>query len=168
MSTVEKYNENEQQEEFVGFRFHPTDQELVRYCLGRNKVAKTSNKVLELEDKTDLYAKEPWRLTHTETDFFEPNEWYYFVTLAENVTGKLRTSRKVKGETCEGCWKEVLGKLSDVLSEDKREVIGKKRSLSFYVKGESISSGWTMTEYYSRDGGSGSFQNQVLCHLKGP
>ncbi|XP_019083859.1 PREDICTED: NAC domain-containing protein 30-like [Camelina sativa] len=160
MSMVEKYNENEQQEEFVGFRFHPTEQELIRYCLGRNKVAKTWNKVLELQDKTDLYAKEPWRLTHTETDFFEPNEWYYLVTLAQ-VSG----SRKVKGETCEGRWK-ALGKLSDVLSKDKREVIGKKRILSFYVKGESNSSGWIMTEYYPLDGGS--FQNQVLSHLKGP
>ncbi|XP_019083865.1 PREDICTED: NAC domain-containing protein 30-like [Camelina sativa] len=157
MSMVEKYNEKEQQE-FVGFRFHPTEQELIRYCLGRNKVSKTSNTVLELEDKTNLYAKEPWRLTHTETDFFEPNQWYYFVTR----TGK---SRKVRGETCEGCWKP-LGKLRYVVSEDKREVIGKKRSLTFYVKGESISSGWTMTEYYPLDGGS--FQNQVLCHLKGP
>ncbi|XP_010492797.1 PREDICTED: NAC domain-containing protein 30-like [Camelina sativa] len=159
MSMVEKYNEKEQQE-FVGFRFHPTEQERISYCLRRNKVAKTSNKVLELEDKTDLYAKEPWRLSHRETDFFKPNEWYYFVTLAQ-VSG----NRKVKGETCEGHWK-ALGKLSDVVSKDKREVIGKKRILSFYVKGENNSSGWTMTEYYTLDGGS--FQTHVLCHLKGP
>ncbi|XP_023636995.1 putative NAC domain-containing protein 94 [Capsella rubella] len=162
MSMVEKYNEKE-----VGFRFHPRDQELIRYYL-EPKVAKKQNKYVELEDKTDIYAKEPWRLTHTKSDLFEPNEWYYFVThdqVSENVTGKLRNSRKVKGETCEGCWKAPK-KLRDVVSKDTREVIGKKRSLSFYVKGESKSSGWTMTEYYLLDGGS--FQNQVLCHLKGP
>ncbi|CAL9230729.1 unnamed protein product [Arabidopsis halleri] len=162
MSMVKYYDK----EEHIGFRFHPSDQELILRYLGP-KVAKRSNKEFELEDKTDIYAKEPWRLTHTETSFFEPNEWFYFVKLtqlSENVTGK-RTSRKVKGETCDGCWKPS-GKLRDIVLEDTGEVIGKKRNLSFYVKGESNASGWTMTEYYLQDGGS--FHDQVLCHLKGP
>ncbi|CAA0403341.1 unnamed protein product [Arabidopsis thaliana] len=44
--------------------------------------------------------------------------------LSENVTGK-RISRKVKGETVDGCWKGH-GKLSDVVLEDTGAVIGKK------------------------------------------
>ncbi|CAA0403388.1 unnamed protein product [Arabidopsis thaliana] len=102
----------------------------------------------ELEDRDNIYAKEPWRLNHTENDIFEPNEWFYFVK---------RTNRKVKG------WK-ATGELKDVVSKKTGEVIGKKRNLRFYVEGdESKTSGWTMREYSSIGN-----QNQRLCHLKGP
>ncbi|XP_023635711.1 NAC domain-containing protein 78 [Capsella rubella] len=122
MTMVAKYNEKKQHK--IGFRFHPRDHVLIRYYL-EPKVAKIPKKKFELEDKTDIYAKEPWQLTHTETDLFVPNEWW-----------ETTHEPQVKGETCEGCWK-TLGKLRDVVSKDTREVIGKKRSLSFYVKGES-------------------------------
>lgn len=158
MSVFEYYDEEEE----IGFRFHPSDQELI-LCYLQPKVAKIPNKEFELEDKTDIYAKEPWRLIHTENDFFEPNEWFYF--MKRNQSSGKQTSRRVKGETCQGCWK-TTGKLKDVESEETGAVIGKKRALSFYVNGDSKASGWTMKEYYLHDGDS--FQNQVLCHLKGP
>jgi len=62
-------------EEHVGFWFHPSAQELIIRYIGP-KVTKRSNKEFELEDKFDIYAKEPWRLSHTETNFLEPNEWF--------------------------------------------------------------------------------------------
>lgn len=157
--------ENYDEEEQAGFRFCPSDQELIVHYLSL-KVANQPNPYFELDEKDDIYKKEPWLLSHTETDFFEPDEWFYFVNktqLFDKVTGK-QTKRKVEGETCQGCWK-ATGKLLDIETEDGL-VIGKKRSLSFYVKGEKKASGWTMIEYSLVVGDSS--QNQVLCHLKAP
>ncbi|XP_024012354.1 protein CUP-SHAPED COTYLEDON 2 [Eutrema salsugineum] len=136
MSMVEKHYTEDQED--VGFRFQP-------------KVAKQPNHELELEDKDDIYDIEPWLLTHTETDFFESKELVYFV---KRIT-----------QTCQGYWK-ATGKPKDIVSEETGVVIGRKRSLSFYVKGEKKASGWTMVEYSLHDGGS--FQNQVLCQHKAP
>ncbi|CAA7061424.1 unnamed protein product [Microthlaspi erraticum] len=100
MSMVE---ENYDEEEQAGFRFYPSDEELIiRYL--RLKVASQPNPDFELDEKDDIYKKEPWRLKHTETDFFEPHQWFYFVNktqLFDKVTRK-RTKRQVEGETCQG------------------------------------------------------------------
>ncbi|ESQ41831.1 hypothetical protein EUTSA_v10015280mg [Eutrema salsugineum] len=153
MSMVEKHYTEDQED--VGFRFQP-------------KVAKQPNHELELEDKDDIYDIEPWLLTHTETDFFESKELVYFVKRITQVSGKetgKQKKRQVGEKTCQGYWK-ATGKPKDIVSEETGVVIGRKRSLSFYVKGEKKASGWTMVEYSLHDGGS--FQNQVLCQHKAP
>lgn len=143
--TEEFYDE---EEELGCFRFNPSEEELILDYLLPKLGFHQPNTIYLLEDRDNIYAKEPWRLNHTENDIFEPNEWFYFVK---------RTNRKVKG------WK-ATGELKDVVSKKTGEVIGKKRNLRFYVEGdESKTSGWTMREY-SPIGN----QNQRLCHLKGP
>ena len=53
-----------------GFRFHPTDEELVDYYL-RKKVA--SRRIdLDVIKEIDLYKIEPWDLQGTQCHFFFP------------------------------------------------------------------------------------------------
>ncbi|KAL4355347.1 hypothetical protein GQ457_06G036080 [Hibiscus cannabinus] len=60
-----------------GFRFHPTEEELVGYYL-RKKVA--SQKIdLDVIRDIDLYRMEPWDLKERcQIGYEEPNEWYFF------------------------------------------------------------------------------------------
>ncbi|KAG7555683.1 NAC domain superfamily [Arabidopsis suecica] len=143
MLMVEEFYDEE--EELVGFRFNPSEEELILDYLLPKLGFDQPKTIYLLEDKDEIYAKVPWRLKHTENGIFEPNEWFYFVK---------KTNRKVKG------WK-ATGGLKDILSKKNGKVIGKKRNRSLYVGGEP--SGWTMTEYSSIGN-----QNQLLCHLKGP
>lgn len=65
----------------------------------RGFIFRTKNSYVELEDKTNIYAKEPWRLTHTETGFFEPNEWFYFAArtqVSENARAAKSKERRVR------------------------------------------------------------------------
>ncbi|RVX15668.1 NAC domain-containing protein 7 [Vitis vinifera] len=78
-----------------GFRFHPTDEELVDYYL-RKKVA--SRRIdLDVIKDVDLYKIEPWDLQGTE----EQNEWYFFSHKDKKYPTGTRTNRATKA----GFWK---------------------------------------------------------------
>ncbi|KAJ6861849.1 hypothetical protein NC651_037796 [Populus alba x Populus x berolinensis] len=72
-----------------GFRFHPTDEELVAYYLKR----KINGHKIELEiiPEVDLYKCEPWELP----------EWYFFSPRDRKYPNGSRTNRATKA----GYWK---------------------------------------------------------------
>ncbi|KAE8715937.1 NAC domain-containing protein 37 [Hibiscus syriacus] len=108
-----------------GFRFHPTDEELVGYYL-RKKVS--SNKIdLDVIRDIDLYRTEPWDLQaeRCRIGYEEQNEWYFFSHKDKKYPTGTRTNRA----TMAGFWK-ATGR--DKAVYDKSKLIGMRKTLVFY------------------------------------
>ncbi|XP_010531074.1 PREDICTED: NAC domain-containing protein 37 isoform X2 [Tarenaya hassleriana] len=124
-----------------GFRFHPTDEELVGYYL-RKKVA--SQKIdLDVIRDIDLYRIEPWDLQERcRIGYEEQNEWYFFSHKDKKYPTGTRTNRA----TMAGFWK-ATGR--DKTVYDKTKLIGMRKTLVFY-RGRAPNgqkTDWIMHEY---------------------
>ncbi|KAG8084326.1 hypothetical protein GUJ93_ZPchr0010g10110 [Zizania palustris] len=122
-----------------GFRFHPTDDELVGYYLKR----KSDNLKIELEviPVIDLYKFEPWELP--EKSFLPKRdlEWFFFCPRDRKYPNGSRTNRA----TSTGYWK-ATGKDRKIACAD---VFGLRKTLVFY-KGRAPGgerTDWVMHEY---------------------
>ncbi|CAN6236759.1 unnamed protein product [Urochloa humidicola] len=144
-----------------GFRFHPTEEELVGYYLAR-KVA--SHKIdLDIIQELDLYRIEPWDLQerckcggHEE----QQTEWYFFSYKDRKYPSGTRTNRA----TAAGFWK-ATGRDKPVLSRSR--VIGMRKTLVFY-KGRAPNgrkTDWIMHEYRLQDNEHAPAQEEgwVVC-----
>ncbi|GAA0140689.1 hypothetical protein LIER_01993 [Lithospermum erythrorhizon] len=124
-----------------GFRFHPTDEELVGYYL-RKKVA--SQRIdLDVIRDIDLYRIEPWDLQDKcRIGYEEQTEWYFFSHKDKKYPTGTRTNRA----TMAGFWK-ATGR--DKAVYNKHQLIGMRKTLVFY-KGRAPNgqkSDWIMHEY---------------------
>ncbi|XP_015953090.1 NAC domain-containing protein 7-like [Arachis duranensis] len=124
-----------------GFRFHPTDEELVDYYLRK----KVSSRKIELDviKDVDLYKIEPWDLQEIcRIGREEENEWYFFSHKDKKYPTGTRTNRA----TAAGFWK-ATGRDKAIYS--KHDLIGMRKTLVFY-KGRAPNgqkSDWIMHEY---------------------
>ncbi|KAK3018783.1 hypothetical protein RJ639_003320, partial [Escallonia herrerae] len=121
-----------------GFRFHPTDEELVAYYL-TNKVSNfgfTSRAIADV----DLNKSEPWDLPAKAS--MGEKEWYFFSLKDRKYPTGLRTNRATEA----GYWK-TTGKDKEIFSGGV--LVGMKKTLVFYrgraPKGEKTN--WVMHEY---------------------
>ncbi|KAI9081278.1 hypothetical protein K1719_036778 [Acacia pycnantha] len=142
-----------------GFRFHPTDEELVGYYL-KKKVA--SQKIdLDVMREIDLYRIEPWDLQERcRIGYEEQNEWYFFSHKDKKYPTGTRTNRA----TMAGFWK-ATGR--DKAVYDKTKLIGMRKTLVFY-KGRAPNgqkSDWIMHEYRLESDENGPPQDEgwVVC-----
>ncbi|KAK7252954.1 hypothetical protein RIF29_37278 [Crotalaria pallida] len=142
-----------------GFRFHPTDEELVGYYL-RKKVA--SQKIdLDVIREIDLYRIEPWDLIERcRIGYEEQNEWYFFSHKDKKYPTGTRTNRA----TMAGFWK-ATGRDKSVY--DKTKLIGMRKTLVFY-KGRAPNgqkTDWIMHEYRLESDENGPPQEEgwVVC-----
>ncbi|KAL5752526.1 hypothetical protein ACOSQ2_023033 [Xanthoceras sorbifolium] len=142
-----------------GFRFHPTDEELVGYYL-RKKVA--SQKIdLDVIRDIDLYRIEPWDLQERcRIGYEEQNEWYFFSHKDKKYPTGTRTNRA----TMAGFWK-ATGR--DKAIYDKSKLIGMRKTLVFY-KGRAPNgqkTDWIMHEYRleSEENGPPQEEGWVVC-----
>ncbi|WVZ74426.1 hypothetical protein U9M48_022605 [Paspalum notatum var. saurae] len=124
-----------------GFRFHPTDEELLDYYL-RKKVA--SNKIdLDVIKDIDLYKIEPWDLQEKcKIGMEEQNEWYFFSHKDKKYPTGTRTNRA----TTAGFWK-ATGRDKPIYT--KNCLVGMRKTLVFY-RGRAPNgqkSDWIMHEY---------------------
>ncbi|CAN0902556.1 NAC domain-containing protein 7 [Linum grandiflorum] len=124
-----------------GFRFHPTDEELVDYYL-RKKV--NSRRIdLDVIKDVDLYKIEPWDLQELcRIGSDEQSEWYFFSHKDKKYPTGTRTNRA----TTAGFWK-ATGRDKAIYS--KHELIGMRKTLVFY-QGRAPNgqkSDWIMHEY---------------------
>ncbi|KAF9682224.1 hypothetical protein SADUNF_Sadunf05G0086400 [Salix dunnii] len=148
-----------------GFRFHPTDEELVGYYL-RKKVA--SQKIdLDVIRDIDLYRIEPWDLLERcWIGYEEQNEWYFFSHKDKKYPTGTRTNRA----TMAGFWK-ATGR--DKAVYDKIKLIGMRKTLVFY-KGRAPNgqkTDWIMHEYRLESDENGPPQASIstyLCHYIPP
>ncbi|GLJ39173.1 hypothetical protein SUGI_0798420 [Cryptomeria japonica] len=145
-----------------GFRFHPTDEELVAYYLKR----KVHGHKIELEviPEVDLYKCEPWDLPEKSFLPGRDLEWYFFSPRDRKYPNGSRTNRATEA----GYWK-ATGKDRKVTSHMRS--IGMKKTLVFY-RGRAphgSRTDWVMHEYRLDEKeceGSGCLQDAyALCRV---
>ncbi|KAB2044005.1 hypothetical protein E1A91_D01G064900v1 [Gossypium mustelinum] len=123
-----------------GFRFHPTDEELITYYLLKKVLDSsfTGRAIAEV----DLNKCEPWELP--EKAKMGEKEWYFFSLRDRKYPTGLRTNRATEA----GYWK-ATGKDREIYSSKTSALVGMKKTLVFYrgraPKGEK--SNWVMHEY---------------------
>ncbi|KAJ4954643.1 hypothetical protein NE237_011426 [Protea cynaroides] len=124
-----------------GFRFHPTEEELLHYYL-RKKVAFEKIDLDVIRD-VDLNKLEPWDIQEKCKIGSTPqNDWYFFSHKDKKYPTGTRTNRA----TAAGFWK-ATGRDKIIYSNFKR--IGMRKTLVFY-KGRAPhgqKSDWIMHEY---------------------
>ncbi|GAB4844822.1 hypothetical protein Ancab_038210 [Ancistrocladus abbreviatus] len=124
-----------------GFRFHPTEEELVGYYLKRkiNSLKIDLNVIVDI----DLCSIEPWEVQdRCKLGYEEQTEWYFFSHKDKKYPTGTRTNRA----TAAGFWK-ATGRDKAVLSKNK--IIGMRKTLVFY-KGRAPNgrrTDWIMHEY---------------------
>ncbi|KAJ7539954.1 hypothetical protein O6H91_11G116900 [Diphasiastrum complanatum] len=144
-----------------GFRFHPTDVELVTYYLKR----KVNGRAIEydLVAVVDLYKCEPWDLPDKSLIGSSDPEWYFFSARDKKYANGSRTNRATEA----GYWK-ATGK--DRAVRTGSHIVGMKKTLVFY-KGRAPHgerTDWLMHEYRLEDNESGKLKLQdafVLCRV---
>ncbi|KAH7853689.1 hypothetical protein Vadar_005550 [Vaccinium darrowii] len=146
-----------------GFRFHPTDQELVGYYLRRKAFGKPFR--FDPISEIDIYKCEPWDLPGKSRLKSRDLEWYFFSALDKKygkVTG--RTNRATE----KGYWK-TTGKDRPIIC--KSRTVGMKKTLVYHCgrapRGERTN--WVMHEYKLVDEElekTGNVQDSlVLCRV---
>ncbi|XP_009411204.2 NAC domain-containing protein 30-like isoform X2 [Musa acuminata AAA Group] len=142
-----------------GFRFHPTEAELVGYYLAR-KVACQKIDPDVIRD-VDLYRMEPWDLQdRCKYGHEEQTEWYFFSFKDRKYPSGTRTNRA----TAAGFWK-ATGRDKPVLSSSR--IIGMRKTLVFY-EGRAPNgrkTDWIMHEYRLQTSQHGPPQEEgwVVC-----
>ncbi|KAL2629303.1 hypothetical protein R1flu_013989 [Riccia fluitans] len=123
-----------------GFRFHPTDEELVDYYL--KKRVKNISIEFDVIADVDLYKCEPWDLPSKSKLPQGDNEWFFFSPRDRKYPNGSRTNRATEA----GYWK-ATGRDRTVKTGAK--TIGMKKTLVFYrgraPHGERTD--WLMHEY---------------------
>ncbi|KAF8092931.1 hypothetical protein N665_0396s0020 [Sinapis alba] len=144
-----------------GFRFHPTDEELVDYYL-RKKVASKRIEIDFIKD-VDLYKIEPWDLQELcKIGNEEQSEWYFFSHKDKKYPTGTRTNRATKA----GFWKATGRDKAIYL---RHGLIGMRKTLVFY-KGRAPNgqkSDWIMHEYRLETNENGTPQEEgwVVCRV---
>ncbi|KAG0480389.1 hypothetical protein HPP92_011247 [Vanilla planifolia] len=123
-----------------GFRFHPTDEELVGFYLKRKIQQKPLS--IELIRQLDIYKYDPWDLPKLATT--GEKEWYFYCPRDR----KYRNSARPNRVTGSGFWK-ATGTDRPIYSTEGTKCIGLKKSLVFY-KGRAakgVKTDWMMHEF---------------------
>ncbi|KAM7252261.1 hypothetical protein ACFE04_024144 [Oxalis oulophora] len=139
---MEEKNENINGEEIMlpGFRFHPTDEELVGFYLKRKIQQRPLS--IELIKQLDIYKFDPWDLPKLAGN--GEKEWYFYCPRDR----KYRNSARPNRVTGAGFWK-ATGTDRPIYSSEGTKCIGLKKSLVFY-KGRAakgIKTDWMMHEF---------------------
>lgn len=139
---MESYNYYDKSDAHLppGFRFHPTDEELITYYLLKKVLdSKFTGRAIA---EVDLNKCEPWELPAKAK--MGEREWYFFSLRDRKYPTGLRTNRATEA----GYWK-ATGKDREIYSSKTGSLVGMKKTLVFYrgraPKGEK--SNWVMHEY---------------------
>ncbi|XP_062017023.1 transcription factor JUNGBRUNNEN 1 [Rosa rugosa] len=123
-----------------GFRFHPTDEELVGFYL-RRKIQKKPIS-LELIKSIDIYKHDPWDLPKATTTAGD-KEWYFFCRRGRKYKNSIRPNRV----TGSGFWKATG--IDKPVHDSHSNCIGLKKTLVYYrgSAGKGTKTDWMMHEF---------------------
>ncbi|KAI3687907.1 hypothetical protein L1987_81610 [Smallanthus sonchifolius] len=151
-----------------GFRFHPTDEELIVHYL-QKKVTSTALPA-SIFAEIELYKYDPWQLPYKA--LFGEDEWYFFAPRDRKYPNGLRPNRMAGS----GYWK-ATGTDRPILGLCNENIVGVKKALVFYKgrppRGDKTD--WIMHEYRLLDSvvcGSSKpkesmrLDDWVLCRVK--
>ncbi|XP_028093760.1 NAC domain-containing protein 66-like [Camellia sinensis] len=141
-----------------GFRFHPTEEELLQYYLKK----KVSQQKLDIDviPHADLNKLEPWDIQEKCKIGSTPqNEWYFFSHKDKKYPTGTRTNRATEA----GFWK-ATGRDKVVYNDGSR--IGLRKTLVFYIGRAPCGqkSDWIMYEYRLDD----NTNDANVCNLEEP
>ncbi|KAI3452860.1 hypothetical protein Pfo_009523 [Paulownia fortunei] len=147
-----------------GFRFHPTDEELIMFYLKNQATSKPCP--VSIIPEVDIYKFDPWELP--EKAEFGENEWYFFSPRDRKYPNGVRPNRAAVS----GYWK-ATGTDKGIYSGTK--YVGVKKALVFY-KGrppKGVKTDWIMHEYRltesrshpNKQNGSMRLDDWVLCRI---
>ncbi|KAG2317895.1 hypothetical protein Bca52824_021017 [Brassica carinata] len=139
--------EQEEEEEkqvlkLPGFRFHPTDEELVGFYLSKKVLLKKSSKIDEIISQIDIYKFDPWDIPRSRNT---EKESYFFCRRGRKYRNSIRPNRV----TGSGFWK-ATGIDKPVYSDgSSKAVIGLKKTLVYYLgsAGKGSKTDWMMHEF---------------------
>ncbi|PWZ56309.1 Transcription factor JUNGBRUNNEN 1 [Zea mays] len=129
-----------------GFRFHPTDEELVTFYL-RRKVARKPLS-MEIIKEMDIYKHDPWDLPKASTAAGGEKEWYFFCLRGRKYRNSIRPNRV----TGSGFWKAtgIDRHIYPATANPVESVsVGLKKSLVYYrgSAGKGTKTDWMMHEF---------------------
>ncbi|KAI8557764.1 hypothetical protein RHMOL_Rhmol04G0035100 [Rhododendron molle] len=127
-----------------GFRFHPTDEELVVHYL--KKKAASAPLPVSIIAEIELYKFDPWELPAKAT--FGEVEWYFFTPRDRKYPNGARPNRAATS----GYWK-ATGTDKPILTSGGTQKVGVKKALVFYEgkPPKGIKTSWVMHEYRIAD-----------------
>ncbi|KAL6516181.1 hypothetical protein OROGR_019486 [Orobanche gracilis] len=141
-----------------GFRFYPSDEELICHYLYKKIANEVSIRGTLVE--IDLHVCEPWQLPDVAK--LNSNEWYFFSFRDRKYATGYRTNRA----TMSGYWK-ATGKDRAVLDPITRAVVGMRKTLVFYKNRapNGIKTGWIMHEFRLENPHAPPKEDWVLCRV---
>ncbi|KAL4362461.1 hypothetical protein GQ457_04G001220 [Hibiscus cannabinus] len=158
MSSESGMNDHTSKIELPGFRFHPTEEELLEFYL-KNMIY--DNKFdYDVIGFLNIYRHDPWDLPGLSK--IGEREWYFFVPRDRKHGSGGRPNRTTEN----GFWKATGSDRKIVSLSEPKRVIGLKKTLVFY-KGRAprgSKTDWVMNEYRLPDGCSFP-KDVVLCKV---
>nr|QSD99822.1 NAC family transcription factor [Melilotus albus] len=143
----------------VGFRFRPTDEELVKYYL-KNKLLGNDFIVNNVIAEVDVFKFVPWDLPACSAIKSDDPEWFFLCP----INYKYAKSKRIDRTTKNGFWK-ATGKDRNIKIRGTNEVIGIKKTLVYHEDSVPVvKTNWIIHEYH--DATFDDHQRTlVLCRL---
>ncbi|CAL9780627.1 unnamed protein product [Musa acuminata subsp. burmannicoides] len=141
-----------------GFRFYPSDEELVCHYLYKKVINESTSEATMVE--VDLHTREPWELPDVAK--LGADEWYFFSFRDRKYATGSRTNRATRS----GYWK-ATGKDRTVYEPSTHAKVGMRKTLVFYGgrAPNGIKSGWIMHEFRMENPHSPPKEDWVLCRV---
>ncbi|XWS67654.1 hypothetical protein CRYUN_Cryun04dG0024400 [Craigia yunnanensis] len=158
MSCQSNMDDTAPETELPGFRFHPTEEELLDFYL-RNMIY-GKKFCYDIIGFLNIYHYDPWDLPGLSK--IGEREWYFFVPRDRKHGSGGRPNRTTEN----GFWKATGSDRKIVSLSDPKRIIGLKKTLVFY-KGRAprgSRTDWVMNEYRLPDGHSMP-KDIVLCKI---
>ncbi|GAB2235932.1 hypothetical protein Droror1_Dr00026377 [Drosera rotundifolia] len=148
----------------VGYRFYPTEEELINYLLAKIQGTRFKIDLNSLIPVVNIYAFDPSELPQYAGEFSrgdKQEEWYFFIPRQDREARGGRPNR----QTASGYWK-ATGSPGTVYSLSNR-AIGTKKTMVFYLgRSPGSKTEWKMTEYKALDHNNHEAEHEYsICRM---